>query len=382
MDAIILAATHERGKNANGQDVPIVLLDLGEEPLLTVMIKKLTKIKDLKRIFIITNEKIKPELDNWFEGTKHIISDNAVRIKIISDGTVTPQDKKGAVGDLLYILDKENIKDDLIIIGGDNWFTFDLQEFAEKSKQNSPAVVVTSYRSRLNPSRFGLVELDKNNKVLQYREKPEQTDLSLKASCVYYIKSSDLKWLQEFSRDHNVKCSPGTFFSWMAAQTDTFGIHMDSKWYDVGDSTEANLHGPDFIKIRELVRKKFGAYSTWENEAARRLQWVSSYEDLIDALKDDDINLRIVSANILGDMQNLLNEPEKNYIINKLKELLADDNQNQIDYGGFQSDEDEVYYVSATAAVSMAKLGYAENIDTVYAKAKNEGLPVSEMRNV
>ena len=382
MDAIILAANHERGKNANGQDVPIVLLDLGEEPLLTVMIKKLTKIKYLKRIFIVTNEKIKHELDNWFEQTNRYFADQAIQIKIISDRTSSPEEKKGAIGDLLFVMEQTNIQEDLIIIGGDNWFTFDLQEFAERSKQNSPAVVVTSYRSRLNPSRFGLVELDKNNKVLQYQEKPEQTNLSLKASCVYYIKACDLKWLREFSFNHDIKCSPGTFYSWLTEQTDTFGILMDSKWYDVGDSTEANLNGPDFIKIRELVRKKFGAYSTWENEAARRLQWVSSYEDVIDALKDDQINLRIVAANILGDMKKLLDKQEKSYIINKLKELLSDGNQNQIDYGIFQSDEDEVYYVSATAAGSLVKLGYAENIDTVYAKAKKEGLPVSEMRNI
>ncbi len=382
MDAIILAATHERGKNAKGQDVPIVLLDLGEEPLLTVMIKKLTKIKDLNRIFIVTNEKIKKELYNWFDQTNQYFADNAKQIKIISDGTLSPEDKKGAVGDLLYVIEQENIKDDIIIIGGDNWFTFDLQDFVEKSKNNSPTVLVTSYRSRLNPSRFGLIELDKNNKVLQYQEKPEQTNLSLKASCVYFINSGDLKWLKQFSTNHDIKCSPGTFYSWLTDQTDTFGVLMDSKWYDVGESKEANLHGPDFIKIRELVRKKFGAYSTWENEAARRLQWISSYEDVIDALKDDDINLRIVAANLLGDMKRLLDKQEKNYIINSLKELLTDGNQNQINYGGFQSDEDEVYYVSATAAVSMVKLGYAENIDTVYAKAKKEGLRVSEMRNI
>ncbi|MBN2411106.1 hypothetical protein JXQ31_05385 [candidate division KSB1 bacterium] len=382
MDAIILAATHERGKNANGRDVPIVLLDLGEDPLLTLMIKKLIKIKDLHKIFIVTNEKIKPELDTWFEQISRYYPDYAKKLKIVSDGTHTPEEKKGAVGDLLYVIEQEIIKDDIIIIGGDNWFTFDLQEFVNKSKQNSPAVLVTSYRSRLNPSRFGLVELDRNHKILKYQEKPEQTDLLLKASCVYYINSGDLYWLKEFSKRYDIKCSPGTFFSWLTEQTDTFGVQMDSKWYDVGDSTEAHLHGPDFIKIRELVRKKFGSYSTWENEAARRLQWISSYEDVIDALRDDDINLRIVAANILGDMKKLLDKQEKSYIINKLKELLADGSQNQIDYGGFQSDEDEVYYVSATAAGSMAKLGYADNIDTVFAKAKKEGLRVSEMRNV
>ena len=78
------------------------------------------------------------------------------------------------------------------MIGGDNWFKYDLREFVERSRGRSPAVVVTPFRQAWGTSRFGLVELDGQGRVLRFEEKPASSDLPLRASCVYYFAAADL----------------------------------------------------------------------------------------------------------------------------------------------------------------------------------------------
>ena len=379
MYAIILAATHDRALNAASIEVPIVLMDLDKDPLLTVLVKRLSIISDLSNIIVVTNEAIRLELNEWNAALPQV----NVPIHILSDGTMLPTDAKGAVGDLIFAIDHVNIDDDLIVIGGDNWFTFDVINFVEQSRRHSPSMIVTQFRERLHASRFGLVKMDKKNRITEFLEKPRASNLKLKASCVYFFSASDLKWLNVFAKDHSTACSPGNFFSWLVGQTDVYGIEMSARFYDIGKFRDPNLRGPDFIKLRNIIRKRIDpSYSTWERDAARRLQWVSSYEDILDCLNDRDPNLRIVAAVILGCIKNVIDDEMEKQIILALLNLLSDSAMNQYEYGSFQSDEDSAYYVSATAAESLVLLGYAENIQAVFDKARKEGFEVSECKNI
>lgn len=381
MHAVILAATYQRLENPDGKKVPLVLLKLKDDPLLTALVKKLSGVSDLRYIIVVVNETIKPELDEWVKS----ITPRIVTVRIISDGTKNEREKLGAIGDLIYAIKHAKIKDDLLVIGGDNWFTYDILKFVEQARSRSPAVVVTPYRTRLSSSRFGLVEMNEDNQITKFYEKPSSSNLKLKASCVYFFSASDLKSLDVFSREHNTVCSPGVYFQWLVNEKkeSVFGVELEARWYDIGEFRDPNPKGPDFVKIRKMLRNNFSLKnSTWETEATRRLQWVSSHEDLLDCLNDDDPNLRIVVASLLGNMKYLIDPIDVKHVISSLLILLADNSQNEIDYGGFMSDDSEVYFVSACAAKSLVHLGYAEDEQAVFEKARKEGIKVEERRNI
>lgn len=376
MHAIILAATHERVKNEERKEVPLVLVDLEGLPQLTVLTDRLSRVKDLQKIIIVTNEAIKPDLDEWASKPNK----GNVLIRVVGDGTWTQEDRLGAIGDVLYALQYIHPQDDLILIGGNNWFKFDLADFVEKSRGNSPAVVVTSVDPRdLDAKHFGLAEMVEN-RIITFQEKPYASTLSLKASCVYYFSASDLKWLYTFSEEHNGKISffkPGHFIAWLLDRgIPVYGF--DARWHRLDPSSH---DGPYFFKFREKIRQKFDTKnSTWEKPALQFLEKVDSLAEILSQLHAEDPNTRIVATMILGCMDDLLDSKQKDYVISALLNSLKDTSQNIP--GNHQGDEEEIYFVSATAAESLVRLKYAEDEPSVYQKAREVGFNVEERKNV
>lgn len=380
MYAVILAATHERTKNAKGKDIPIVLFDFYGEPLLTTLMKKLSPMDDMRRVVVITNETIKGELDDWMETLPH----NDLQVHVLGDGTASPEERLGAMGDLLFAIRHERIADDLLVIGGDNWFTYDLAKFVEKSRQRSPSVAVSPYRARLNTSRFGLVDVDRSGRIKKFLEKPSESKFDLKASCVYFFSTSDIEWIDAFSKEHDTHCSPGTFFAWLVDRTPVYAVQMEANWYDIGEFQDPNLRGPDSLRIRNRIREKYNHFSSaWERQAARHMQWASSYEDLLDCLEDSNPNTRIAAATILGEMEDLIDKRQIEQVVSTLIIYLADDAMNQIGSAeASQSTDDEIYFVCAAAANALVHLGYAKNASAVFNKAKSQGFYVKERKNI
>ena len=79
----------------------------------------------------------------------------------------------------------------------------------------------------------------------------------------------------------------------------------------------------------------------------------------------------------------VLSEAGKRQVTDSLLSLLGDGAPNELGYGiGFTSDEDEVVYVSATAAESLAKLGFAQSAIEAFKEAERQGVSVKITRNV
>ena len=378
MHAIILAATHEHVVNVDGREVPQPLLDLDNEPLLTILVKRLSVLPDLRKICVITNNAIKPALDDW----RGALDDQPVPVEVRSDGTSRPEERIGAIGDLIFAIREWHIQDELLVVGGDNWFTYDIAEFVKTSRDHSPAVVVTRFGPGWRSQRFGVVQVDDSKRIVQFLEKPDTTTLDLKASCVYFFGADDLRWLDEFAKEHSTGCSPGTFLQWLVRQTLVYAVEMQAAWYDVGRAPTSILKGPDFIALRDILRKSTSrTHSDWEGAAARQLQWVSSYLDLLDVLADADPNRRIVAAGILGRSGALFSPQATDQVIRALCGLLGDRAMNRIPTDGYQMDEESMSFVSVAAAEALAKLGYARTPSDVFHRGREEGLTVFEAQN-
>ena len=375
MHSIVLAATYELKRNVRGNMVPLPLLDLKDEPYLTTLVKKLGAIDSLNEICIVTNDTIKDQLDDWAAG----LTAHNVPIRVIGDGTTSKAEQLGAIGDLLFALDAIQTSDDVLVVGGDNWFSYDLREFTEISAKRSPSVVVSRLPTGVEHSRFGLAELDADGRIVRFLEKPRNTRLPFKASCVYYFSNQDLAYLREFKETESTRCTPGVFLQWLAERTPVYAVDMAATWYDISGTHESSLRGPNALEFRDRLRCEVDRHSSnWERRAAKQMQWVASPEDLVELLHDSDPDLRIMASRLLGCTSDLLSREGQEVVVRQLLRLLGDPACNLYDYGGSQSDEEEMTFVSSTAANALADLGYEDDVAGVLAKAKQQGIDVVE----
>ena len=137
MQVLILAAGYATRLYPLTLNQPKPLLPVGGKPMLEHVIDHLAPIPDLKEVFIVTNQKFVSHFTDWSEKYKR--EKTALNFKVINDGTTSDADKLGAIGDIHLVIKKEGIKDDLVVVAGDNLFDTALTGFAEFARICSTA---------------------------------------------------------------------------------------------------------------------------------------------------------------------------------------------------------------------------------------------------
>lgn len=377
MQVIVLAATFERGRSAHGADVPAPLMDLGGEPYLSVLVKKVAPLPGLSSVCVVTNEALKPALAAWAAA----LPAPPVPVRVLGDGTHTPEGRLGAVGDLLVGVRSLPAPDDVLVIGGENWFAYDVTEFLRRSADHSPSVVLTKLPRTTDASRFGQAELGAGDRVTRFLEKPRDVRLPYRAGCVYYFSRADLPLLERFSAENPTRCTPGTLMSWLAARGALYGVPQVPVWFNSSGQARVEVRGPDTLLFRTALLGAVDASSeSWKRVAARQMEWVSSPEDLLELLGQGDPDQRIMAATLLGYSADLLSPEGREAVVAGLLALLADPEMNQYDYGASQSDESDVVFVADAAAAALVGLGYAASPEDVFRTARAAGWPVVEGR--
>jgi len=248
MKAIVLAGgfakrlwplTHEHAKP---------LIDVGERPVINYIIERLLKLKDnglVDKIFVSTNKKFERDFNKWLERYNF-------DVKLVVEGTNHEGEKLGALGGINFLINKEGIDDDIIIVNGDNLFDRDF-DFASAIKffrtKNRPVVcgfdVMTKERAML----FGTIIFDENKKIIDFIEKPEDPKTTLISMGLYLFKKGTIKILQQYLAEGNSPDKPGEFLQWLHKRHDVFVFPFNGRWFDIGD--HATLEA-----AREYAKKK------------------------------------------------------------------------------------------------------------------------------
>src|SRR5580698_360050 len=139
MKALILAAGYGTRLASVIKDTPKPLIPVGNRPLVDYVVDMLQNIKSLTEIVVVSNNKFTPHFEKW------AASRHGLPMRVVNDGTNTPEERLGSVGDIGYVWKKESSLDDWLIIGGDNLFDGDLSHFVDYSISKSPAVTIGIY---------------------------------------------------------------------------------------------------------------------------------------------------------------------------------------------------------------------------------------------
>src|ERR1700677_2157079 len=127
MKALILAAGYGTRLASVIKDTPKPLIPVGTRPLVDYVVDKLQDIKSLDEIVVVSNNKFTPHFQKWAAGRK------GLPIRVVNDGTNTPEERLGSVGDIQFVWQKESSLQDWLVIGGDNLFDQDLSVFMDFS---------------------------------------------------------------------------------------------------------------------------------------------------------------------------------------------------------------------------------------------------------
>ena len=231
MKALILAAGYGTRLLALGEGRPKALLDINNKPLINYTLEKIQSLANLNEVLVVTNDKFHTHFEDWAKAQKKF----PYPIRVINDGTKTPEERLGSVGDMNFVLKKTNLKDDLLVIGGDNLFDYELTDYLEFSKNKKTITIGLYDIGDLNQApKFGVVSLDQKCKIINFEEKPKQPKSTLIAMCCYYLPANSLGLIQQYLNESGKSDTAGDFIRWVSQKIDVYGFKFIGKWYDIG----------------------------------------------------------------------------------------------------------------------------------------------------
>lgn len=183
------------------------------------------------------------EGSKWFEGTAHAIHQNIDYID-----QMDPQ----------YVL----------ILSGDHIYKMDYEEMLEKHKENNASLSVAVIEVPLDEaSRFGIMNTDEHDRIIEFEEKPEKPKNNLASMGIYIFNWGRLRnvLVNSYTKDGQmIDFGKHVIPSYLDSGENVYAYRFQGYWKDVGtiDSLwEANMEFIDPDMNLDIRDKSWRVYS-------------------------------------------------------------------------------------------------------------------------
>jgi glucose-1-phosphate thymidylyltransferase len=230
MKAVILAGGFAKRMWPLTENQSKALLPIAGRPMINHILGNIEGVKEVDEVFISTNEKFEPNFKEWLAGTR-----STKNLRLVIEKHDCEERKFGAVGGLKYLIDTQKVKDDLLVIAGDNLFEFNLMRFVDfYAKKRAPLIASYDVNDKEIAKSMGVVVLDASNRVVEFQEKPAQPKSTLISTCIYLLPKEDLPLISEYLSGKNNPDAPGYFMQWLSSRKAVNSFVFSERWFDIG----------------------------------------------------------------------------------------------------------------------------------------------------
>lgn len=230
MKAIILAAGYATRLYPLTLHTPKALLPINQKAIIDYIVEELNTIQEIDAIYVVTNHRFADDFTAWAK-----TAPGAIPIEVIDDGTTDDTNKKGAVGDIGFVIEQKQIDDELLVIAGDNFFTYSLRDYVNFYREKGhDCVCVKKWPNPEELKQFGVALLDADGKVLDIEEKPAQPKSDTAVFATYLYKQDTVPLFAEYLAAGNNPDAPGNFPAWLYRRKDVYAYTFSGECYDIG----------------------------------------------------------------------------------------------------------------------------------------------------
>ncbi len=247
MKVIILAAGYATRLYPRTKNFPKPLLEVNGKPIVEYLVEKVARLKGVSKIIVVTNDRFAHVFKQWARAL-----DARPAIEVLNDGTRTPEERLGAVGDMALAFKRESYRGDFLVLGGDNFFLDPLDGFigCARRRKTAATVGVFDIKDRKKATHFGVVSLDGRGKVVDFAEKPVNPRSSLIAMCLYYFPQTAAARIKGYLSDkRNSSDAAGAFIAWLSRVSAVYGRRFEHLWVDIGNKET-------YDRVNSIIQRK------------------------------------------------------------------------------------------------------------------------------
>jgi len=229
MRLIVLAAGYATRLYPLTLERPKALLDVAGRPMLEHVLERLEPA-GIDATTVVTNSKFAAAFAEWENGSRF-------QATVLDDGTSSEADKRGAIGDIAFVLAEEQIDDDVIVVAGDNLFSEDLGDFGRAAREIAAPLLAVYDVGDLEAIReYNAIDVDSAGRITFFEEKPLQPTSTLTGIALYFYPRASLAEIGRYVAEGNNPDQPGRLVQWLYLQTAVYTWRVPGIWYDVGSA--------------------------------------------------------------------------------------------------------------------------------------------------
>ena len=233
MKLIILAAGYATRLYPLTLNKPKPLLPVAGKPMLEHVLDNIATIRAIEHAYVVTNAKFASHFEEWAES--YHPPNLHFSFSIVNDQSTDDSNKLGAIGDMHLVMKKYLLDDDIIVVGGDNLFSHDLTGFGDYClEKNSPVTGVYDVGDLEEIKKYNAIEIDENNRIDYFEEKPKVPKSTLTGIALYYYPKSSLALIRQYIAEGNNPDQPGRLVQWLYPRVPFYVWKVPGIWFDIG----------------------------------------------------------------------------------------------------------------------------------------------------
>ena len=240
MKCLILAAGYATRLYPLTENFPKPLLKVGDKTILDWLLEDIDKSGVIDQYVVISNHKFAYHFRSWAD-------EHRLPIIVLDDGTESNEARLGAVRDIQFAIDELRLKDDLLVIAGDNLLDFSLTSFIQYFQEKDTTCIMRYWeKNEAKLHKTGVAEIDADGRIISMEEKPAQPKSHWCVPAFYYYTREDAHLIKKGIESGCGTDAPGSFIAWLCGQTRVYAWEMPGHRYDIGN-----------LQSYEAVKKTF-----------------------------------------------------------------------------------------------------------------------------
>ncbi|MFP3132151.1 MAG: nucleotidyltransferase family protein [Candidatus Nanopusillus sp.] len=238
--------------------VPKPLFPVGGVPLIYHIIEKALETGS-DEIIISTNKKYEHHFRHILASLYSFYEPSQIgKIRLVIEPSNSEENKLGSIGGLHYAIKEMSLNDNLLILLGDNLFSFNLNKIIKLGNENnSIALAIYDIKNYDDAKNYGIVKIE-NNMIKEFYEKPQNPLYTTISTGIYYIPKIKLYLLDEYMNSNYSKDSMGNFFEYLIKKGEKLYGHIygddNEYWFDIG-TIDSYQKANNFANEKGLYRR-------------------------------------------------------------------------------------------------------------------------------
>ena len=210
------------------------LLPVRGRPMIDHVLDKFHGCPAIDSVYVVTNSRYAPNFQAWAGTVSTQHAGCGWQVRVFDDGTTSNDDRRGAIGDIAYVLQESGLDDDLIGVAGDNLFTQPLSGYGLAAQTRGIVIGVYDVGDLQLIRQYNNISVDGDGRITFFEEKPQQPQSTLTAIALYHYPRWALPLIRQYIAEGNNPDQPGRLVQWLYPRTPCHAYRIDGLWLDIG----------------------------------------------------------------------------------------------------------------------------------------------------